>query len=137
QRTPQWISPLEKYKEPVSHQLRWLHENVPYYWKWSCYNARLVRATLGDAQEYDRAWQASGRQVSRRNDGLRMNLTAYIASKFADHPELRDACTPDYAPLARRLVVDNGWYDALLQPNVTLVPQGVASLHTNAVESAD
>src|SRR5690606_3110903 len=101
------------------------------------YNARLVRATLGDAQEYDRAWQASGGQVSRRNDGLRMNLTAYIASKFADHPELRDACTPDYAPLARRLVVDNGWYDALLQPNVTLVPQGVASLHTNAVESAD
>lgn len=137
QRTPQWISPLEKYKEKVSSQLQWLHDSIPFYWKWSCYNARLIRGSLGDAQEYDRAWQASGGLVSRRNDGLRENLTTYIASKFADRPELREACTPDYAPLARRLVVDNGWYDAVLQPNVTLVPKGVASLRPNAVESAD
>lgn len=137
QRTPQWISPLEKYKEKVSKQTQWLHDNIPFYWKWSCYNARLIRGSLGDAQEYDRAWQAAGGLVSRRNDGLRENLTAYIASKLADRPDLRDACTPDYAPLARRLVVDNGWYDALLRPNVTLVPGGVSSLGPHSVVSTD
>ena len=137
QRTPQWISPLEKYKEKVSAQLQWLHDNVPFYWKWSCYNARLVRGSLGDAQEYDRAWQASGGRVSRRNDGLRENLTQFIANKLTDRPELRDACTPDYAPLARRLVVDNGWYDAILQPHVSLVPRGVSALHPDGVETTD
>src|SRR5690606_17874889 len=96
QRTPQWISPLERYKEPVSEELQWLHDNVPLYWKWSCYNARLVRGTLGDAQEYDHAWRAAGGKVSRRNDGLRENLTEYIASKLGAHPELVSACTPDY-----------------------------------------
>ncbi|WP_403021162.1 flavin-containing monooxygenase [Salinibacterium sp. GXW1014] len=137
QRTPQWISPLERYKEPVSEELQWLHDNVPLYWKWSCYNARLVRGTLGDAQEYDHAWRAAGGKVSRRNDGLRENLTEYIASKLGAHPELVSACTPDYAPLARRLVVDNGWYDAVLQDNVDLVTTGVAALHERAIEGGD
>lgn len=137
QRTPQWISPLEKYKEKVSEQIQWLHDNVPFYWKWSCFNARLIRGSLGDAQEYDRAWQAAGGLVSRRNDGLRENLKAYIATKLADRPDLREACTPDYAPLARRLVVDNGWYDAIVKPNVTLIPRGVAALGRNSVIAAD
>src|SRR5690606_25603780 len=117
--------------------IQWLHDNVPFYWKWSCFNARLIRGSLGDAQEYDRAWQAAGGLVSRRNDGLRENLKAYIATKLADRPDLREACTPDYAPLARRLVVDNGWYDAIVKPNVTLIPRGVAALGRNSVIAAD
>ncbi|MDI2098693.1 flavin-containing monooxygenase [Ruicaihuangia caeni] len=137
QRTPQWISPLEKYKEHVSTQTQWLHDNIPFYWRWSCYNARLIRGSLGDAQEYDRAWQALGGKVSRRNDGLRANLTEYIATKLGHDPDLQRACTPDYAPLARRLVVDNGWYDAVVQPNVTLVPRPVAALDETTVECSD
>ncbi|MHB1329754.1 MAG: flavin-containing monooxygenase, partial [Gemmatimonadales bacterium] len=137
QRTPQWISPLEKYKEPVSKEIQWLHDNIPFYWRWSCYNARLVRATLGDAQEYDRAWQAAGGAVSRRNDGLRANLTEYIAAKLGHRPELQAACTPSYAPLARRLVVDNGWYDAIVGSNVTLVPAQISSVREKSVECSD
>jgi 4-hydroxyacetophenone monooxygenase len=136
-RTPQWISPLEKYKEPVAQELQWLHDTIPLYWRWSCYNARLIRGTLGDAQEYDWAWQARGGLISRRNDGLRENLTQYIATKLGHDPELQRLCTPDYAPLARRLVVDNGWYDAIVRDNVSVETSGIARLHEGAIETGD
>lgn len=137
QRTPQWISPLERYKEPVAEQLQWLHDTIPLYWRWSCYSARLIRGSLGDAQEYDWAWRAQGGKVSRRNDGVRQNLTEYIASKLGHDPELQRACTPDYAPLARRLVVDNGWYDAVVRDDVSFVSTRIAALHERSIETGD
>lgn len=137
QRTPQWISPLERYKEPVSEGLRLLLRELPYFWSWTGYAARAIRVTLGDAQEYDRAWQAAGGLISRRNDGLRENLTNYIATKLAGRPDLIAACTPNYAPLARRLVVDNGWYDALLRPNVALETDGIERIEEDAIVTVD
>ncbi len=37
QRTPQWISPRERYGEIVSPESRWLLDAMPYYWNWSRY----------------------------------------------------------------------------------------------------
>lgn len=125
QRTPQWISPMEGYRETIGPEVRWLFDHVPFYWNWYCYTMQVTTSGMQLAQEYDPAWQAAGGRISRRNDGMRENLTAYIESKLGERPDLMAKVLPDYAPLARRLVVDNGWYNALLRDNVELVTEGI------------
>jgi len=128
QRTPQWISPMENYREPVTPDIRWLFDHTPYYWNWFCYSSQVTSSGMQGAQVYDREWQQGGGLISERNDALRAALTEYIRSKVGHDPDLFARSLPDYAPLARRLVVDNGWYDALLQDNVELVTDGVSCI---------
>ena len=135
QRTPQWISKMEGYREPVPAGVQWLFDTVPYYWNWYCYSSQMTTSGMQGAQEYDREWQKNGGAISQRNDGLRAALTEYIESKVGHDPELMAKCLPDYAPLARRLVVDNGWYDALLQDNVDLETSGISRITANGIVS--
>lgn len=137
QRTPQWISPMEGYREKIGPEIRWLFDTIPFYWNWYCYHTQVTTSGMQLAQEYDPEWQAAGGQISRRNDGMRENLTAYIRSKIGHRPDLMEKVVPDYAPLARRLVVDNGWYDALLRDNVELVTEGIDRFLPHGVETAD
>jgi 4-hydroxyacetophenone monooxygenase len=136
-RTPQWISPMEGYRELIPDEVKWLFANMPAYWNWYCYSAQTTAAGMQAAQEYDRAWQATGGQIGPRNDALRSALTAYIRTRLGDREDLIEKVTPDYAPLARRLVVDNGWYDALLKPNVELVTEGIARVLPHGIEFVD
>lgn len=136
-RTPQWISPMEGYRELIPDEVKWLFANMPAYWNWYCYSAQTTAAGMQAAQEYDRAWQATGGQIGPRNDALRSALTAYIRTRLGDREDLIEKVTPDYAPLARRLVVDNGWYDSLLKPNVELVTEGIARVLPNGIEFTD
>ncbi|MCW2879497.1 MAG: hypothetical protein JWQ95_3597 [Sphaerisporangium sp.] len=137
QRTPQWISPMEGYRELITPEVRWLFENVPFYWNWFCYSAQVTSSGLQGAQVYDREWQKSHGGISERNDGLRRSLTEYIRSKVGHDPELFAKCVPDYAPLARRLVVDNGWYEALLRDNVELVTAGIDRITGQGIQTVD
>lgn len=137
QRTPQWISPMEQYREAIAPEVRWLFDHVPYYWNWYCYYSQVTTDAMQNAQEYDPEWQAAGGQISQANDGLRQALTNYIHSKLEQRPDLEAKVLPDYAPLARRLVVDNGWYDALLRDNVELVTEPIARFTKHGLETAD
>ena len=137
QRTPQWISPMEGYRELITPEIRWLFDHVPFYWNWYCYHTQVTTSGMQLAQEYDPQWQAEGGRISARNDGLRQNLTQYIHDKLGARPDLIEKVLPDYAPLARRLVVDNGWYDALLRDNVELVTTGIERFTENAIITGD
>jgi len=64
-------------------------------------------------------------------------LTGYIRTRLGDREDLIEKVTPDYAPLARRLVVDNGWYDSLLSPNVELITDGIKRILPTGIEFAD
>jgi 4-hydroxyacetophenone monooxygenase len=137
QRTPQWISPLERYREVVPEELGWLLQTMPYYWNWHCY--AVVRATYAqqDAQVIDPEWQAGGGAISERNDKLREILTGYIRTQLADRPDLIEKVTPDYPPLARRLIIDNGWYAALLHDDVELVTDSIERVTPTGIRTAD
>lgn len=125
QRTPQWIGPMENHRQPISSETRWLFDNVPLYWNWYCYAAFFNLCHMQYVQENDPEWKKKGGLVSEGNDRLREVLTDYIHRKLAGRPDLIAKSIPRYAPLARRLVVDNGWYDALLRDNVELVTTGI------------
>ena len=84
-------------------------------------------------QEYDRDWQSKGGRISKRNDAVRENLTDYIREKTKSEPGLFEKLLPVFAPLCRRLIVDNGFYDALIRDNVELVRDGIDTFTENGI----
>lgn len=137
QRTPQWIIPTENYRAHVPSELQWLMDHVPYYWNWHCLSQFMGTFQLQVFHYFDRDWQKRGGIVSEQNDKLRAYLTNYIREKLSAKPDLIQKVTPTFPPLARRLVVDNGWYDALLRDNVDLVTDRIARFTRDGILSAD
>jgi 4-hydroxyacetophenone monooxygenase len=137
QRTPQWISPRERYGEPVSAEMRWLLDNVPHYWNWSIYSLSAMGLSHQPVQEIDREWQSSGGLISECNDGYRAGLTHYIESELGERTDLIEKVTPKHAPMARRLIVDNGWYKSLLRDNVELVTESIERITPSGVQMQD
>jgi 4-hydroxyacetophenone monooxygenase len=135
QRTPNWVAKIEGYRTKVAPELRWLFDNMPFYWNWYCYSSYIATTRTQASQVYDREWQARGGLISERNDALRAHLTEYIRTEVGGDPDLAAKCTPTYAPMARRLVVDNGWYRALTRENVELVTDGISRITPAAIIS--
>ena len=137
QRTPQWISPRDKYGQPMDAEISWLVANLPGYWNWWRYMATAALFGIHSFQIPDAEWQAGGGKVNPMNDALRDTLTKYIHSQTGGRQDLIDRLTPDYAPFSRRPVVDNGWYRALTRDNVELVCEDIARLTPHGIETTD
>ncbi|WP_449469736.1 flavin-containing monooxygenase [Sphingobium chungangianum] len=137
QRTPQWISPREKYGAPIEPELAWLNENMPGYWNWSRYTATMPLFDIDRLQRVDREWQAQGGKVSKANDEMRAFLTNYIRQETGGREDLIEKLIPDYAPMSRRPVVDNGWYRALTRDNVELLTGSVERFTKTGFVMAD
>jgi 4-hydroxyacetophenone monooxygenase len=137
QRTPQWISPRDKYGKAVEPEIHWLLDNFPGYWNWARY---MAIAGLFQTHRFlipDDEWKAQGGKFNPLNDKLRQDLTAYITAQTGGRRDLIEKLIPDYAPFSRRPVVDNGWYRALTRDNVELVTDGIARLTPRGIETAD
>ncbi|MFT4057027.1 MAG: NAD(P)/FAD-dependent oxidoreductase, partial [Novosphingobium sp.] len=137
QRTPEWVMAFENYKVPIGPELRWLFDTIPYYWNWYCFSSHMTGQSMQGLQYHDRDWQAQGGIVSERNDRTRRVLEDYIVSKVGSVPGLAERLTPSHAPLVRRLVVDNGFYDALMRDNVELHSGTVDAITPEGIRSAD
>ena len=137
QRTPQWIINSPLLKAQVSPHVQWLLDAMPHYWNWASYVQFVGTAETQVAQLLDPEWQASGGMINERNDKLREGLVDYVRSKVGHVPDLFERSIPDYAPLARRIVIDNGWFDALLRDNVTLETRGIERIVPSGAELRD
>jgi len=137
QRTPQWISPREKYGAPIEPGVAWLYENLPGYWNWARYTATMGLFDIDQLQRVDRDWQAKGGKVSKANDDLRAFLTNYIRQETGGREDIIEKLIPDYAPMSRRPVVDNGWYRALTRENVELLTGSVERFTPDGFVMAD
>lgn len=137
QRTPEWVMAFENYKVNIGPELRWLFDNIPYYWNWYCFSSHMTGQTMQGLQYHDREWQANGGIVSPRNDKLRTVLEEYIRDKVGTVPGLAERLTPDHAPLVRRLVVDNGFYDAIMRDNVELYSGGIRRITPAGIVGED
>lgn len=136
QRTPQWIISTPTLRHKTTPEIRWLMENMPFYWNWAGYVQFAGTAGVQPAHVFDPQWQANGGQISKRNDALRESLTDYIRTKVGHDEFLFENSVPTYAPLARRLVVDNGWYDSLNRDNVDLNVDGIKEFVEDGVITA-
>jgi 4-hydroxyacetophenone monooxygenase len=137
QRTPQWISPRERYGEPMSPGDSWLRRNMPYYWNWTRYTGTLPVLNLYQFLVPDPEWQAAGGLINQPNDALREAMTQYIVQQVDGREDLVEKLVPHHAPFSRRLIVDNGWYRSLLKDNVELVTAPIAGLTRTGIVTAD
>jgi 4-hydroxyacetophenone monooxygenase len=121
----------------MTPEARWLLDTMPYYWNWSRYTAVMP---LFDARELlvpDEEWIAQGGHVNERSDSIRQGLIAYIKAKVGDRPDLIEKLIPDYAPIARRPVVDNNWYTTLTRDHVELVTTPISHITQHGIETED
>ena len=115
----------------------WLCDNLPYYWNWYCFAAYYRSLDLAPLQLRDLAYEAKGGCANERNDAIRKSLTNFIHKKMADRPDLIEKLIPKYAPLVRRLVVDNGFYDCLKEKHVELVTTGIDHFTEKGIVTTD
>lgn len=138
QRTPQWIvPPLVPVDTRYPPSLHWLLDKLPYYRNWHIYALQVVGVDGQKGHELDPAWHAEHGTLSQHNDALRENLTSYIGEQMEGRPDLIEKCIPTVAPLARRLIVDAGWYKTLARPNVKLVTDGIQEIDETAINMAN
>ncbi len=135
QRTPNWITPVQGYHDKVTPEQQWLFNNMPGYRSWFIYQLHVGDIWVQNFHEIDLEWIASGGRVNEKNQKLRENLIEYIRSKVGDREDLFEKLVPEYAPLARRLVIDNGFYDALVRENVELETDGIEEITKSGIRT--
>lgn len=137
QRTPQWVAPVDNYFDRVSDEAHWLWSNVPYYRNW----IRTRSAWNFNDKNYpslitDPSWPDSGNSVNELNSKQRRFLLSHIGSKLTTRPDLLSKATPSYPPYAKRILLDNRWYDTLLKPTVQLECEGLQDFTKSGVRTS-
>ncbi|MBU9763444.1 NAD(P)/FAD-dependent oxidoreductase [Mycobacterium sp. TNTM28] len=135
QRTPQWMAPNPRYHDPVAPGERWAMQHLPGYARW--YRFMLMWQSsdrLLELVRADPAWPDFPRTANAASAARRELFTAWIASQLADRPDLIDQVTPNYPPMAKRMLQDNGsWLRCLTRPHVELVRDGITDITATAV----
>lgn len=138
QRSAQWARPIPRYHDAISDGGQWLLEHVPFYAQWYRF-CMLWRYGDGlhPTLQKDPDWPHPDRALNRANDRHREQMTAHIEEKLADRPDLIADCLPSYPPYGKRILLDNGWYDALVKPTVDLVTDPIDRITVDGVVTAD
>jgi 4-hydroxyacetophenone monooxygenase len=134
QRSPQWVAPFDKFRRPISEELRGLLGSSPLYRAW--YWLRLFWQfgdSVIEALRADPDWPHPERSMNARNDGHRKFFTRYLERALDGRRDLIAKTLPDYPPFGKRILLDNGWYRMLLRDNVTLVNGAVTEVREHAL----
>lgn len=134
QRSPHWIVPNELYFQPVSETTNWLLENVPFYWEWNRFRLYWIYTEgMFPALVVDPEWDLSKNSVNSYSEAVRRFYTSYLHSKLAGRPDLIERTTPNFPPFGRRILLDNGWFDALRRDDVALVTDALDHVTDHAI----
>jgi 4-hydroxyacetophenone monooxygenase len=138
QRTPPWLIPTPNYQDDLPDGLRWVLRHLPTYAQWD----RLwvfwqMHESLLPACVVDPGWEHQERSVSAMNDLVRELFTAFLHDEFQD-PELLARVLPQYPPVSKRVVRDNGaWARTLTAPNVQLITDDITEVTAAGIRTAD
>ena len=134
QRSRHWVTPNPAYHRPVTDREKWLFANVPYYAGWYRFLQFWNSADrIYPAFRVDPEWPTPDISISRPNEKLRRIMTAHLERELADTPDLIDQVLPDYPPLGKRMLQDNGWFRTLQRDNVELVNERIARVTEHGV----
>ena len=137
QRSPNWISRMPNYRAEIPATLQWLLQTMPGYLNWHVFSQHIAQARMDGMNEVDPDWVAQGGHFNERNDQLREMMKGYIFNAVKGDKALYKKLVPDYAPLARRPVVDNNFYASLTEPHVELVAGSVEAFTEQGVVASD
>jgi 4-hydroxyacetophenone monooxygenase len=137
QRAAHWALPNPSYHSTVSEGFRWLLRHVPYYHSWYRF---LLFWSGGDrvypAFRIDPDWDDPENSTGPANAAFRMGAIEYMTDQLGGDAELMRKCLPDYPPMGKRPLLDNGWYRTLVRDNVELVTQKIRAVSSHAVITA-
>ncbi|MFF4734895.1 flavin-containing monooxygenase [Streptomyces sp. NPDC001262] len=124
QRTPPWVLPRADRR--ITAAERWLHTRVPA-------TRALRRGALWGIRE------AQVNLFTKWPDQLGWieGLAKSHMARAVKDPALRTLLTPDYRIGCKRILLSNDYYPALAQPNVDLVPSGLAAVRGSTLVAAD
>lgn len=139
QRSPPWGLPVPHYHDPVSEDMKWVLEHVPFFDKW--YRFYLFWTTTEGflpMVKSDPTWNGGPGAVSPENAMLREMVIESYRAQMTTRPELLDKVTPNYPIGGKRAVLDNGvWLAALQRDNVELVTEKIARITPKGIVTAD
>jgi len=135
QRSAPWLVPTPEYTSEFPAGLAWLLKEVPHYAKmyrfWQF--IQFIEGVLPYAA-YDPDWTSETPSGSELNEQLRAALTEYFALQLPDDPDLLSKVVPDYPPITKRMLRDNGaWISALKRDNVELVTDGIERITRDGI----
>jgi len=139
QRSAPWMFENPIYHEAVPEGKKWCLEHLPFYSRW--FRFLLFWPACDGAYDVvfvDPKWPHQERSCSEMNDFVYNMFSEYIRGQVGDDEALLAKVIPDYAPMGKRTLQDNGsWLAALQRDNVELVNQHVVKVHPQGVEAAD
>ena len=138
QRTQHWVLFNPEIAHEVSDGMKWALTHIPTYLEWFRFRVYWFAADglFGNVLK-DPEWEGNDLAVSAANEGIRQYALQYLNTKLADRPDVIEKLTPDFPIFSKRIILDNGWLDALARDNVHLENGGVARILPNGVEAKD
>jgi 4-hydroxyacetophenone monooxygenase len=138
QRTPQWMAPNPMYHAAIPDAARWAIRHLPYYGRWLRFVSWWPIADALDEQvRIDPDWDDGGRSSSASNHAIRELFIAWMRV-FCTDEELLAKVTPNYPPMGKRTLQDNGtWLTTLQRDDVELINDGIAEVTANGVTTVD
>jgi len=138
QRTQHWVLFNPEIAHEVSDGMKWALTHIPTYLEWFRFRVYWFAADglFGNVLK-DPEWEGNDLAVSAANEGIRQYALQYLNTKLADRPDVIEKLTPDFPIFSKRIILDNGWLDALARDNVHLENGGIARILPNGVEAKD
>ena len=137
-RTKHWVNRNPEIGKEVSDGIKFCLSNIPFYaewWRfrvyWTCSDGLFANVIQ------DPEWAGDPMAVSARNDNSRNIALQHMQEKLADKPELIAKLTPDFPIYSKRIINDNGWYDALMQDKVYLEDMPIKGIVPTGIEMED
>jgi 4-hydroxyacetophenone monooxygenase len=138
QRTPQWMAPNPRYHAAVTDGERWAMRHLPGYARW--YRFMLMWQSSDKMLELVRAdpnWHDFPRTANASSAARREFFVNWIEEQVGDVPDLAARVTPEYPPMAKRMLQDNGsWLRCLRREHVSLVNEPITEIDENSVSTA-
>jgi 4-hydroxyacetophenone monooxygenase len=139
QRHAPWMFENPIYHAEVPAGKKWCLEHLPFYARW--FRFLLFWCACDGAYEsviVDPAWPHQERSVNEMNDFVYQMFSDYIRGQVGNDEELLAKVLPDYPPMGRRTLQDNGsWLATLKRDNVDLHTQGVSRVVADGVIAED
>ncbi len=139
QRTPQWMAPNPRYHADVTDGEKWAMRHLPGYARW--YRFMLMWQSSDKLLELVRAepdWSDFPHTANAVSAARREILVKWIQDQVGDDPELAAKVTPNYPPMAKRMLQDNGsWLRCLKRDHVELVNDQIVAVDENGIVTAD
>lgn len=138
QRSPHWVVPNPTYFDEVSSAKQLALAHIPFYARW--YRFQLFWAFadgLYASLQADPDWEGQPASINITNARHRDFMERFVRSKLGEDSPLLAKVIPDYPPYAKRILIDNHWFDMLLRENVDLVTDPIRRITPDGVETAD